>query len=128
MRGKILIIDDEEIITNMLKIFLSSEGAVECAGNGREALDKIAVTTYDVLIVDVDMPVMNGIAFYKEAVKTFSGIKERVIFFTGAHEESSLTFFKDNNLRYLAKSLGPQDLMNSVREILGRNRAGDWNP
>ncbi len=125
MREKILVVDDEEIVATMLREYLSGEGAVECAGNGREALNKIATTAYDVLIVDMDMPVMNGMEFYKEAVKTFSGIKERIIFFTGSHEESRITFCRDNNLRYLAKSLGPQDLVSSVKEILGRNRAGD---
>ncbi len=118
VRRKILVVDDEELIGKALRIILADEGAVEYAGNGREALEKSAVTSYDVFIVDVNMPVMNGMEFYKEAVKTFARIKERIIFFTGSCEENCLSFFRENNLRFLAKPLEPEELKNLVRQIL----------
>ncbi|MBI5588568.1 MAG: response regulator [Deltaproteobacteria bacterium] len=121
MRRKILVVDDEEIIAEMLGEILSDEGAVEYAKDGRAALDKIAGTTYDVFIVDMNMPGMNGMEFYKEAVKTNPAIKERIIFFTGTHEEDYLSFFRENNLRYIAKPSESQDLRNQVREILDHN-------
>ncbi|MBI5642604.1 MAG: response regulator [Deltaproteobacteria bacterium] len=120
---KILVVDDEELIGITLRIILSTEGTIEYAANGREALDKISMATYDVFIVDMNMPVMNGMDFYEEAVKTFSDIKERIIFFTGSCEERCLSFFRENNLRYLAKPSEPQDLQNMVKEILDHNRA-----
>lgn len=121
-RKKILVVDDEALIGVTLRIVLSSEGAVEYAANGKEALEKIAGATYDVFIVDMNMPIMNGMEFYKEAVKTFSGIKERIIFFTGTCEESCLSFFKEHKLRYLAKPSEPEYLKDSVREILEQNQ------
>ncbi len=116
----ILVVDDEEIIAQTLRIALAEQGVVECACNGMEALDKIAAAAYDVLIVDMNMPVMNGMEFYKEAVRRFPGIKERIIFFTGSHEKDCLSFFMENNLRYLAKSAELKNLKDSVNEILGR--------
>ena len=121
-RKKILVVDDEKLIGLTLRVVLSSEGAVEYAANGKEALQKIAVAAYDVFIVDMNMPVMNGMEFYKEAVKTCSGIKERIIFFTGSCEESCLSFFREHNLRYLAKPSEPEYLKDSVREILKQNQ------
>ena len=121
-RKKILVVDDEALIAITLRVVLSSEGAVEYAANGKEALQKIAVAAYDVFIVDMNMPVMNGMEFYKEAVKTCSGIKERIIFFTGSCEESCLSFFREHNLRYLAKPSEPEYLKDSVREILKQNQ------
>ncbi|HLE17870.1 MAG TPA: response regulator [Syntrophales bacterium] len=118
VRRKILVVDDEELIGKALRIILAEEGAVEYARNGREALAKSAVTSYDVFIVDMNMPVMNGMDFYKEAVKTLSGIKERIIFFTGSCEEGYFSFFRENNLRFLEKPLEPEKLKNRIRQIL----------
>ncbi len=119
---KILVVDDEALIGITLRTVLSTEGAVEYAANGKEALEKIAGATYDVFIVDMNMPVMNGMEFYKEAVKTCSCIKERIIFFTGTCEESCLSFFREHNLRYLAKPSEPEYLKSSVRKILEQNQ------
>lgn len=123
MNRRILIVDDEEMIANALKIILAEEGTIEWSANGREALDKITETSYDVLIVDMNMPVMDGMEFYREAVKSFSTIKERIVFFTGALDEKYLFFIRENNLRYLAKPAELKDIRNSVREIVNRNRA-----
>ena len=118
VRRKILVVDDEEMIGKALRIILAEEGAVEYARNGREALARSAVTSYDVLIVDMNMPVMNGMEFYKEAVKTLSGIKESIIFFTGSCEEDYFSFFRKNNLRFMEKPLEPKELKDLVRQIL----------
>lgn len=118
VRRKILVVDDEELIGIALRIILAEEGAVEYAGNGREALEKSAVTSYDVFIVDMNMPVMNGMEFYKEAVKTIPGIKEKIIFFTGSCEIVCLSFFRENNIRFLSKSLEPEELKDHVSEML----------
>lgn len=114
-------VDDEELIGKALKIILAEEGAVECAGNGREALEKSAVTYYDLFIVDMNMPVMNGVEFFKEAAKTLSGIKERIIFFTGSCEEVYFSFLRDNGLRFMQKPLEPEKLKYYVRQILESN-------
>jgi len=118
VRKKILVVDDEELIGKALRIILAEEGVVEYVGNGMEALEKSAFTYYDVFIVDMNMPVMNGMEFYKEAVKTLAGIKERIIFFTGACEEGYLSFFRENNLRFLEKPLALEELKERVRQIL----------
>ena len=122
MLKKILIVDDNEIISATLEIVLADEGVVDCAANGRHALVKIAETSYDVLIVDMDMPVMNGLEFYKDAVKIFPAIKERIIFFTGTCDEGCLSFFRENNLRYLAKPSRLKEIRDSVKEILNNKQ------
>ncbi len=121
VRRRILVVDDEEMIAQTLRIALADEGDVECAGNGREAIKKVAEAFYDVLVVDMNMPVMSGMEFYKDAVKTFPEIRDRIIFFTGACEERCLSFFRENNLRYVAKSSELKELKDFVKEILDRN-------
>ena len=57
----ILVVDDSTTILRLVKNGLSEAGfGVETAGNGREALDRLAVVTPDLILSDIDMPVMNG--------------------------------------------------------------------
>ena len=60
----VLIIDDEENMRHMLSKLLTRAGyAVETAGDGKQALDKIDENTYDFILCDVKMPTMDGMAF-----------------------------------------------------------------
>lgn len=66
MKKRILIIEDEEIITKSLTRFLSKEGfAVEVALGGEEALKKIKEKDIDLIICDIRMPNMDGIETIK---------------------------------------------------------------
>jgi len=62
MPEKILVVDDEDIIRESLSYILSKEGyVVDEAENGKVALDKILDNYYDLVITDLEMPVMKGI-------------------------------------------------------------------
>jgi len=62
MPEKILVVDDEDIIRESLSYILSKEGyVVDEAENGKVALDKILENYYDLVITDLEMPVMKGI-------------------------------------------------------------------
>ena len=59
---KILVTEDEEDLSEVIAAFLEHEGYdVDVAFNGREALDKLKTTHYDALVMDIMMPVMDGI-------------------------------------------------------------------
>ncbi len=59
--ARILIVDDDESIRVVLAEFFREEGyLVETAANGRQALDAVDRSAFDVLLVDLSMPVMNG--------------------------------------------------------------------
>ena len=62
MTVRLLIVDDEEEIRNMLaRHFMLMDYTVETAGNGREALDVLNSKRVDIVITDILMPEMNGI-------------------------------------------------------------------
>ena len=62
----ILIVDDNEHILNVIEDYFSLFGFhVEKASNGVEALTKIKEHDFDILLTDIDMPVMNGIELIK---------------------------------------------------------------
>lgn len=115
---KILVVDDEEMIVDAIKAVLDDEGVVESASNGKKALKMICEKFYAAVITDVDMPVLNGIEFYKEAVKLFPSIKGRFLFFTGGAGQESARFFRENDLKYMNKPSTLREIKDAVIEIL----------
>jgi DNA-binding NtrC family response regulator len=67
---KILVIDDDPNMFNLIKIYLSSENyRIDSAKNGRQALRLLESDTFDLILSDILMPEMNGITFVKELKK-----------------------------------------------------------
>ena len=64
---KILVVDDEYLIRNVIKEYCQSEGyKVDEASNGEEAIDKVYENEYDLIIMDIMMPDMDGYEASKE--------------------------------------------------------------
>ncbi|MFZ0451029.1 MAG: response regulator [Desulfatiglandaceae bacterium] len=79
---KILVVDDETTIRNLLFEFLSMEGfQVSLAQDGQESLGQLEKSAFDLVITDIDMPGMDGIAMMKWMKKV--GRKEKLIVMTG---------------------------------------------
>ena len=114
----LLVVDDDDAITDLLKAILSAKGVVDCASDGKEALEKFNLKYYDVIVMDVDMPRMSGLEFYELAARDNADLKERILFFTGNDSKERLAFFRDNGLKYLKKPALIEDIVNAVSEIL----------
>lgn len=79
---KVLVVDDERGIRLLLSDALSSEGfEVRIAKDGQESLDLLDEYVFDLVITDINMPRLDGIAMLKSMKK--SGRKEKVIIMTG---------------------------------------------
>ena len=64
--ARILIVDDEPAVVGLVRDLLASQDyAADGAANGAQALEKLKASSYDLLIIDLNMPVMGGI----EAIK-----------------------------------------------------------
>ena len=121
-RGRILVVDDEETILDLLMAMLGGFGhRVETAGNGRQALDKIRESDFDVIISDLKMPDMGGQKLY-EAIR---GIKphllDRMIFFTGdTVNPGTQAFFQRTGSPYLSKPFRLEEVDDLVAKVLTR--------
>lgn len=118
---RILVVDDDKDITDLLLTILEHEGIVECASDGEQALNSLYEDYCAVIITDVDMPVMNGIEFYNQAVKKYPNIKDRFIFLVkDAELDKYISFFEKNNLRYLIKTPRMEAIRDAVVSVLNR--------
>ena len=85
----ILVIDDEPSLLRGVARVLRREGyTVATAANGRYALAQLQVQRYDVILSDLQMPDIDGRAFYALLRQQYPALCKRVIFFTGASSEA----------------------------------------
>ena len=82
--GRILVIDDERSFTKGLAQLLRRDGyRVDTADNGKAGLLQLQAHGYDVLLCDLRMPDLDGIAFYDHLLLHYPAVSQRVIFLTG---------------------------------------------
>lgn len=75
MSGKILIVDDQKGVRRLLEELFKKEGwEVRIAGDGQEAIDKVEEMVPDLILMDVKMPVMNGLEATHEIIARNPGI------------------------------------------------------
>ena len=119
MPKTILIVDDEEIVVDITKRKLTQEGyMVMGVGDGEKALQVLREGAVDLIVLDVEMPNMNGYTFMSEREKIPGGNSAPVIVLTAY--DSMEPIFKRHGIRaYLQKPLQFQDLLLKIREVLG---------
>ncbi len=118
--GNILVVDDEETILDLLVALLEGSGyQVETAGNGRQALEKIRSSDYDVVISDLKMPDMGGQKLYDAVAEIKPQLLRRMIFSTGdTVNPSTQAFFQRTGNLYLSKPFRLEDVEDLVGRIL----------
>jgi two-component system, NtrC family, response regulator PilR len=103
-RAKILIVDDERSIREVLEIFLKKEGfSVTSASNGLEGLNQVKASDFDLIISDIKMPDMSGIDLLRELRTT--GFNGQVILLTAfATAETAIQALKMGAFDYILKT------------------------
>ena len=96
--GTILVIDDEPSMLRALTGLLRRDGyRVDTARNGRHALAQLQARPYDVILCDLQMPDVDGPAFYALLTQQYPALCQRVIFLTGnTRGAASRTFLEQS--------------------------------
>jgi DNA-binding NarL/FixJ family response regulator len=121
MEGKIrtFIVDDHDIFRNGIKLLLSSGQIAEVIGeaaNGQEFLDVIGSISPDVVLMDIAMPVMDGIEATKIVHTKFPDLKILVLTMFG--EEKYYYQMIQNGVKgFILKSAGINELINAITEV-----------
>lgn len=124
MRTKILVIDDEEALCDILKYNLEKEGYdVDCAYSAEEALEH-DLTPYSLFIVDIMMEHLSGFDFAKR-VRNDDAIDMTPIIFCTAltGEEDTVTGLNIGADDYITKPFVVSEVLARVRAVLRRSRA-----
>ena len=118
---KILIADDEQKIREMIKKYAEFEGyRTDEASDGMEAVEKARKNNYDVIIMDIMMPVLDGFSAVKEIRKT----KDVPVIMLSARGEEydRIHGFEVGADDYVVKPFSPKELMMRVAAELKRSR------
>jgi DNA-binding response OmpR family regulator len=118
--ASILVTDDESNIRMMLRTALESDGySVSEAANGRDALEALKHGAPDLMVLDLNMPVVDGMAVL-EQMKTLAGIsKPRVIILTAYGSiPAAVKATRLGAIDFLEKPITPSELRQTVRSVL----------
>lgn len=121
--GKIVIVDDEKIVTSAFKTLLRVEGFsdVNCFNNPEEAVEFLKTNTPDIIISDFLMPQMNGLEFLTKAKELYPEVS--MILLTGyADKENAIKAINEIGLyKYIEKPWDNDDLLMNIRNGIERS-------
>jgi DNA-binding NtrC family response regulator len=116
--AKILVVDDDENIRNTMKTILEDEGyLVDLAANGNEAIQKTKISAYNIALLDIRLPDMEGVELLKLIKDTVP--RTRKIMVTGYPSmQNAISALNKNADAYLIKPVDIENLLNTVKEQL----------
>ena len=119
MAKQILVVDDEPVVVEITKRKLEQVGyQVAVAYDGEEALVAVNAQKPDLIVLDIQMPKMNGYTFMMELRKSPEFTEIPIIVLTAYNEMEPL--FKRHGIKaYLMKPLKLQDLLDKVQSVVG---------
>jgi two-component system, OmpR family, alkaline phosphatase synthesis response regulator PhoP len=121
MPKKILIVDDDELVLIALKELLKAENfVVQTFSRGTEALKKLDQEDFDLLILDIIMPEMDGFELCRQ-IRQKNLYKEKPIIFLTAknQEEDKKKGLEAGATLFLSKPISPQRLLALIADAIG---------
>lgn len=121
-KHRILVVDDEAVVRDSLRQWFESEGYEAAAvASGREALLAVQERQYDLALLDIKMPGMDGMELQRKLRDADSELT--VIIMTGyASVETAVEALKRGAYDYVTKPIDPDELVHLVANALGHKR------
>ena len=116
---KVLVVDDNRTLRRWLDKTLSAEGyTVLTAANGKEGLDVASQELPDLIVSDVDMPIMDGGEMVSKLKESSTTSHIPVVFLTGLITKDDGVPESSNDVFYMSKMSQPAELLAVVRNML----------
>jgi PAS domain S-box-containing protein len=120
---KVLVIDDEKQVCLLISTLLTERGIeVDSAGTGEEALSKLTSGIYDLILLDIRLPDVNGIELKEMITRQWPVYGDRILFMTGdavQQKESGFCALPKEAGEVIAKPFNLQSFERTVTEALG---------
>lgn len=118
-RIRVLIVDDHAVVRDGIRAVLALQRDMQVVGeavNGKEALEKTIELSPDVVLMDIVMPVMNGLDATKEVCKACEGVK--VLVLTQYDDEENIRASRDAGaLGFIPKAAASSRLLSGIRAV-----------
>jgi DNA-binding NarL/FixJ family response regulator len=116
----ILLVEDEHLIRQGLKVLLQSDADLQVVGeaeNGIQAIEQVEILNPDIVIMDINMPEMDGISATQIITQRFPQIK--VIILSSLDDQHYVhQAIKYNASAYLLRNISLEDLVHSIRRVI----------
>jgi DNA-binding NarL/FixJ family response regulator len=117
MKIKIMLVDDHAVVAKGLRMFLSTQREFEIVGearNGQEALDQIDELSPDIILMDLMMPVMNGIEATRRIKERSPGTKV-IVLTSFSDRDHVVPALRAGAVGYFLKDVDPDPLAEAIR-------------
>jgi len=121
IKAKVMVVDDEPHICRALDRLLTQEGHdVETISSAQTALERLNTSRYDLILLDIRMPGMNGIEFYSHMKEIDPALQQKVICITGdIISAKNKAFLDEVGIPCITKPFGVEELTQQVKQVLG---------
>lgn len=122
---KIMLVDDSQTMRNVEKKVLTQLGYTDTveACDGQDALSKVGAAKPDLILLDWNMPNMDGLTFLKKFRETDKATKVLMVT-TEAEKSRVMEAIKAGVNNYVVKPFTPESLGGKIQEVLGKRQAG----
>ncbi len=114
---RILVVEDDPAIANLIKSLFRTEAEVVLAEDGKQGLERIQEGCFNVVVSDVEMPNLNGIELYHEALVVDPSLKKHFVFYSGTRKSEYCEFFAAADIVMLPKPASLSRLRKVINEV-----------
>jgi len=117
---RILVVDDEQDILDLLQSALTAEGFdVDTALDARSALESIRDRIYDVALLDFNLPDMNGVMLHRQIRQIDEELAGRSVFMSGlVQDDSSKDYYASFGGAFVAKPFDISQVLEAIENVL----------
>src|ERR1035437_9712426 len=116
---KVLITDDHPVVRRGIRQILEDDDKINLiheANDGKELIEKIMDQEYDVILLDISLPVRSGLDMISQ-IKKIQPKTAILILSIHSEELYALQALKDGALGYLTKSSAPEELLSAIHKV-----------